>query len=371
VIKMVEHLPAFRGGSSNTLPCFTSDSVRSREFLREQVGDEVRAVGGQELVHVPREPITLHWVAGSGTNAFEPMEYLERRLCEALGQTDLVQADYGLNGYKKMLMAPFGIKLLFAPSVANQPDYHLIIPGDACEYLGVEKLKPLLYNLRLTRFDLAFDDFPLSPARVLEEFKAGRVRTKIRRDSFSEQYNAKGDSIYIGKRGSGTQYLNVYNSRGFVRAELRLSGERAEKARDDFLCSNEKTFASFAISRLRDCLDFIEPESDVNVSRAKLQEWWQLFVQDIARANVKLTPKPVAAIQKMATWLHQNVAASLVTYLRVVGIDALEPFLMYGLDRMKPYQKAQVKKTPGNIRRQLRLKIRALEHVPVYSMIGT
>ena len=143
----------------------------------------------------PEYPIGFgtHWLAGSLEKDpyFSVSDFFD--LVRKVFDTEFVDLGHGLNGWRRCLQGVGGIKLLLEPSTNLLPIAHLIVPGEACEAVGLKALQQLvvLDCFRLTRLDLAFDHCPFTPGHLLSEWLAGNVRTRLQRRSASQQENLR------------------------------------------------------------------------------------------------------------------------------------------------------------------------------------
>jgi hypothetical protein len=221
---------------------------------------------------------------------------------------------------------------------------HLEVRGEGCEILGLSKLAELYHRLELraTRFDVAVDGASFKPATLWREWKRGNVVSAVKisaraRDdrqwrSGDWQSNAEGDTAYLGSTQAHRR-LRVYDRRGPTRVELQARHEAAAAIAADLLGGDlEVGWAARALGHMRAFVDFRRGE-DANVSRRPLAAWWQRFVTDAERADVRLTGVIVDTFERAAAWVERQVAPILAVYRRVLGREGLAQLLEQGHNR--------------------------------------
>lgn len=294
-------------------------------------------------VSQPSQPQTsIHWVTGVADIHSHSYDEYRELFMQELELTSLTYLGYGFNAYKECAVTALGVKLLFRPSREDMPEFCVVFPGEACEYYGLEKLKLLSSNLRLTRLDIAFDYFPLSPQQLKQTIIDGNFRSRAKRETLHDhnKHYKEHATTYFGSRQS-TQFARCYNERGFNRFELVLQKERAEKNINVLLEASPQQ----AVSALRDLVDFVDCKANENLSRCPLLPWWDEYTQGVERAGIKLTPKAEPSLERLEQWLYKQVAASLATYTEVKGIQNLADILYTGLLTRTDWQDSLVAQT--------------------------
>jgi DNA relaxase NicK len=203
-----------------------------------------------------------------------------------------------------------GLMVLCDPSDPDtMPRVCMVVPGDSCEALGWERLQALSVPFKPTRIDLAFDDFPFSPAEVKSLILSGSVRTRAQRHTlrWHEDYSdGLGETVTLGGRGSG-QFFRCYNSRGFDRGELELKGARAEAAYE-LLHSPLPQAREKAISFMRGFLDFVDTSTSTNKSRQVCLLRWMVWFRWVKRVRFQLPPRPVQTLEGTWNWMGRQLA---------------------------------------------------------------
>lgn len=291
---------------------------------------------------IPTPQTSIHWVTGVSDIHSHTYQEFEEFFKDQLELNRLTYLGYGMNCYRECAVTSLGVRLLSEPARNDMPEFCLVIPGDACEYYGLEKLKFLSCNLRLTRLDIAFDYFPLSPSQLKQTIIDGNVRTRAKRETLHNhnKHFAGHETTYFGSRQS-SQFARCYNERGFNRFELVLQKERAEKNINVLLDASPHQ----AISALRDLVDFVDGSVSQNRAQCPLQPWWEDYIQGVQRGGVTLTPKPEPTLERLEHWLYKQVAASLSTYTDVKGFPALADVLQTGVLTRSDWQESLVATT--------------------------
>lgn len=273
--------------------------------------------------------VALHWLRGVALD--RSWDDVVGALCGLLGESALV-LDHGRNGYRSgWLVGPVRV---YADD--ERPDMGVMveIDGSGCEALGGYRLAEIGVglDLRLSRLDVAWDGFPLSPAEVRDAWRADLVRTRCkvpddaredRQWRTSEWYsNAKGDTFTMGSR-TAMQCARVYDMRGPVRFELELHGPLAAAAGRQLLGGliegDERRFAELAVGFARRFVDFVDPHAVGNRARAPLLSWWQSFVGAAQRSAVTVAGVVQRTVVDVEEWVERQVAPSLALLDAVYG----------------------------------------------------
>lgn len=289
---------------------------------------------GHQITDEPRAPFQVHWFTGvAELSAGDTFAHVHD-----ITGASLLALRFGRMGYKTAFQAVElpGLMVLCDPGDPdNMPPVCVVVPGEACEALGWQRLQALSAPFKPTRVDLAFDDFPFSPAEVKSLIRAGSVRSRAQRHTlkwYEDDSNGVGlgETVTFGGRASSA-FLRCYNSRGFNRGELELKGPRAEAAYE-LLQSPLDLAREMAISFMRAFVDFVDPLSSSNKSRqAPLSRWlfWYLKVQ---KAIVELPPRPVQTLERVWTWFDKQLV-SMVAVLSESNSSRFDAALVGARDR--------------------------------------
>lgn len=264
----------------------------------------------------PRDPFRVHWF--TGTSHLPDGDTLQH-VADSAGVPETFTAlRFGRMGYRKAreLDGVPGLLVLSEPGDPDtMPPTCVVVPGEACEALGWDRLRALSSPFKPTRVDLAFDDFPFTPSEVKSMVVGGSVRTRAQRSTlkFHEDFKDTTDddltpyqTVSLGSRGSSA-FFRCYNSRGFDRGELELKGLRAVAA-FELLQAPLHLAREMAISFLRAFIDFVDPTTSTNKSRQDVLPKWLFWYRLVQKARVELPPRPVLTLQRAWDWVERQVA---------------------------------------------------------------
>lgn len=306
---------------------------------------------GAEITTVGLE-VAMHWLRGT-----TQMD-LDSVLCAVVREVgeSVVVLDRGSLGYREgYVVGP--VKVYYHPLRADM-GVCVDFSGSACEELGPVRVGRLHVGLglRASRFDIAIDHCPFTPAMLRDEWQAGNVRTRVkvpekaRPDrqwrSCDWRSNAKGDTFYMGSRHS-TQYGRCYDERGWTRLELELSDAPAAAAAGEFFAAvamrDVVLLRDRALAWVRRFVDFVDPSQEENISRAPLLDFWARFVQGVEKAHVQLEGAVVHSVERTHRWLQRQVASALAVVADSMGVDALLKLVGEGRDRYRASHRAMVR----------------------------
>jgi DNA relaxase NicK len=242
-----------------------------------------------------------------------------REVCE--------QRPQGARGYQEVWVLPLGVTVYAKPlQVEHGPHVHVEVKGQACQAAGLLALARYFRCLegmfpgywRATRLDLAWDGVPFTPGQAFEAAKAGHVRTWAKRESLGWHDKPlspdEGSTCELGSRPS-ERFLRVYDKRGPTRCELELKGERAAAVAAQLAGLPAREWAPVALGHLRDFVDFVDRESDANLSRAAPLPWWSAFVGRAAKAGLRLVHEVVPTLERSRDWFRRQVGPTLAVLL--------------------------------------------------------
>jgi len=258
--------------------------------------------------------LTWHWLRGG----FEQSEEDVLDLTNTLTGGGYVEShDWGRFMYRRHHVFVGGLRVYVDPRRDNMPAVMVDCPGEACDLLGLERLRVLFCNARLSRADIALDGAPFAPADVAGWVRDGKIRCRSGKRHYIEDIGVDpdGDTVTLGSRASG-RYMRVYDGRGFTRVELELKRGYARAALGVLLADIEE-IPTLAAGVVRDFVDFVDIEQDSNVSRAPLLPSWEAFVAGIERVRLALAGRPSATPEAVVHYIEHQVAAMLYTYFRL------------------------------------------------------
>lgn len=254
-----------------------------------------------QLVHVERSGFSVHWLRGVAHGVV--WEQLADYLTRDVGLSDPVLCP-GLWGYRKGLMFAEGVRLMWDPHSDTMPPCAIEARGEACEALGWERLSLLALPFELTRVDLAFDGHDLTPRRLWWSWQHKLARTKLKTPRWDN--DGKHQTFTLGKVGSGTAQVQCYNRRGFNRLELRLFGVRAQAFQEaGGFVGGLLEARRVALGQLRSVIDFVDPQSDSNISRRALLPWWKAFVDGVLKARVQFPARVPASLASRRVFVRR------------------------------------------------------------------
>jgi len=314
----------------------------------------------------------IHWISFTTEQPLpDLLAYLAHQLYEMQQIDDKVAAGMfteipsGLLGYERQHIGYGGVRVLWSP---GREDIHVSIPGAACENCLQSRLLQLFRDtnpFRFTRVDLALDGAedehgnPISPKDLYEmcKNKPEMVKTWVQFNKLKPdgqpvcnlQYheNARGQTCDIGSRSS-ERFMRIYDQRGVTRLELEIKGDRAEKMQEILSERTLDDLPDVVIGLLRDFIEFIEPASNKNKSRAKLQGWWERVVEFVEPIVVRIV-RPVAALDRSFYYFKSNLSATLATLQDAHGgaVDFIDQLLATGHAKQGPKHRAMLQTAGG------------------------
>lgn len=251
----------------------------------------------------------------------ETMKYVE-----LLGlDVGLEHAGHGTKGYADLYTGVAGFRLGASPAAGKYCTLFLL--GEACQYVGVERLQKLVTTLRddevrwqVARFDAAIDTQEFEVSAISEAQNAGAVQcaAKVFREIKQTQGGeVTGHTCYFGARSS-TAMLRVYyktdgtsfGDQPFTRVEMEYKKSRANLEFIRLITSPVEWWAELAAQSLR---GFISVDA----------EWWSTWLETVASAWISLQ-RQIPSIQKTAKWLREQVAPTLAAYVGAVSFGDLD-----------------------------------------------
>lgn len=255
--------------------------------------------------------VGLHWLAITlHSNPRAVVEYVMDVLVgEPLGNPDdwlsvFIDTQRSGRHYKAIYSGPYGLSLYAYPALGIH--CHLEVKGEAVEEIGQTRVFEFLQYLddlkappkdgeteqkparwSVSRLDIAVDGGPFTPKDCYEAFLRGDIRCDASRKSYKWLNSADGDTLYLGSRASG-RVTRIYNRRGPTRAEIESKGRWARMLGACLAAQGSADFERFAIAYVRQFVDFVDAgAASGSISRAPLLPWWQAFVGDVTKAQLK------------------------------------------------------------------------------------
>lgn len=258
--------------------------------------------------------LTLHWLRGG----FDQGEDDVLDLANSLTDGGYIEShDWGRFMYRRHHVFVGGLRVYVEPMRDNMPAVLVDCPGEACDLLGLERLRVLFCNARLSRADIALDGAPFAPADVAGWIRDGKVRCRSGKRHYIEDIgrDPDGDTVTLGSRSSG-RFMRVYDGRGQTRVELELKQAYA-RAFSGILLADIEAIPSLAAGVVRDFVDFVDIEQDSNVSRAPLLPSWEAFVAGIERVRLAIAGASLPTPEAVVHYIEHQAAAMLYTYAQL------------------------------------------------------
>lgn len=280
--------------------------------------------------------MVLDWLTGTGAgDAGEVVEFVQR----LMGEGAEVESVQGRWRFAKRVRVGGLVEVMSGPMQAGMPDWCVNASGEACQWLGFHRLQALVARSdRLTRVDAAWDGVPFTVAEAGEAFASGNVRTRAREATGQGPLGPKGrngNTVTIGSRQSGRQVC-IYDRRGPVRFEFRARRAHAQALRELLLAPVDEVGPAM-LGTVRAYVEFVEAESDVNVSRRSLLSWWASFVEGVEVVRV-VVDRAATSVQRRIRWLRESVAPTMAA-LVAAGLS-LDELVMSGRVRWRPSHRA-------------------------------
>ena len=118
--------------------------------------------------------IPAHWVRGGFRQSEdEVLELVNDLTANGYGET----LDFGRFMYRRQRRCVAGLTVFVDPSADNMPPVLVECPGEAFEFLGLDKLRVLFCNAELSRVDVAFDHTMFTPAEIADWARERNSRT--------------------------------------------------------------------------------------------------------------------------------------------------------------------------------------------------
>jgi DNA relaxase NicK len=136
----------------------------------------------------------------------------------------------------------------------------------------------------------------------------------------------EGDTVYIGSEKSEIR-TRIYNKAAeqgdydgvWNRLEM-VSRRDYARAVIEALVTNGGDLGEIVAGILADRIAFIEKD-DINISRCSLASWWAEFLDTIRRIKLMLKEKPEMAIEKLAHFFGDDLAACVYVLTKTFGED--------------------------------------------------
>ena len=161
---------------------------------------------------------------------------------------DWIELEHGFYSYQRSLIGPANSRLHFEPR--NGLDFHLSLPGQACQRAGAERLRNLFPSFvnagaKARRVDLTLDDYEkrITPAKFLDELRGSNrvshAKAMVNMEGETLGSSGRSETVYPGAPQSSRRlwvYDKAFESGGkidAIRWELQERDQAAVKAAYD------------------------------------------------------------------------------------------------------------------------------------------
>jgi DNA relaxase NicK len=267
--------------------------------------------------------VSLHWASLTFRGGVAP-ERVAEFLTERMPGLTWIVTDRQGQGYRSVVLGSLaGVRILHNP-VDGGRHFHLTLPGEACEALGVAGILAVaaLGDCRASRIDVALDapeGRTPSPTDLYNQWMRDRsaFRTYAKQASLIQSSDGS-STCYIGSRQSET-YVRIYDRReGVVRFEAELKGDRASAALRELAACGLQRARETMLGLMRRAVDFVESVGDA-VTRAPLAAWWAALVES-ARVAAAIAAVP-RTVEASLSWVRSACAGTLKGLLVLLGGD--------------------------------------------------
>jgi phage replication initiation protein len=265
--------------------------------------------------------------------------------------------EYGRHGYRYGV-AFNGIEIYYGGNSLNM-GVNVSMSGNGCrtyaQFHPMEELLQRIYDgvqegeINPTRLDIACDDYDghLELQRIIEYIRDKRLRARSthRKGIFNldRADGDEGDTVYIGSEKSERRtriydkakeqgdYKGVWN-----RLEMVNRRQYARAVLEALIINlaNGMELGEIVAGMLADQLAFIERD-DVNISRCSLASWWAEFLENLTRIKLMLKEKPELAIEKLAMYVGDYWAPTIVMLYRIYGEAWLDTVIEQGAKKLR------------------------------------
>ncbi|GHV20244.1 hypothetical protein FACS189425_10930 [Clostridia bacterium] len=202
----------------------------------------------------------------------------------------------------------------------------------------------------VTKLDLAADDkCGLLPLYFMGSNYKRIIRSltdiKNIHDGVNDAHST-GQTLYIGSKKSD-YYFRAYDKAKemyepsdslyydpWVQVELVLRAERAERAAE--LLADGKPIGELLSEILNGFMAFVDRDTDINISRCEVYDWWLEFVGTLASVKLWVKCEMKDSFSRKKDWLESQLAPTISMIHDGLGIDGWIRFLRSGRERQTP-----------------------------------
>lgn len=275
-------------------------------------------------------------------------------LCNRVGDMQILPR--GMMGYNHAAIVAGSGRVCW-DDLRGDMGVHLSLPATALANLGVSPVSLLIdlyqnFGMKFTRIDLAGDD--LKGVLSLDEIgKLTRAKNYVSRwDDWSFNENSKGGCTYYYGAVQSKVRLCIYDKAAercaagedfkgpWVRAELRMKQERADKAAR-YIFDHIDAWQEWAAGLIKGYIDFKIPSADSNKSRWVTAPWWDEFLGGVSKERLTFS-RGVRTIEESVAWFDHQLQPTLCAMQIVLGRDKVSDMIAGGARRMKAKHLAMI-----------------------------
>jgi hypothetical protein len=238
---------------------------------------------------------------------------------------DWIEQYQGYKSYRRSLIGPANSRLYFRPQAGW--DFHLSLPGKACQQAGTERLKSYFSSFvsaraKARRVDLTLDDYEkrITPARFLEEIrgpnKVAHSKKALTITGVKLGKADTGETVYLGAPQSNRRlrvYDKSFESGGEIDAyrwELQERNRAAVKAASDLV---DGDWNQVIWSRLVGFVDFRERGSAGHIQDRVRWGPYEELMEGADKAEAYF-PVEEKSIEEIEEWFVKQYAPMLRCY---------------------------------------------------------
>ena len=262
---------------------------------------------------------------------------------------DWIEQHQGYKSYRRSLIGPANSRFYFRPQIGW--DFHISLPGKACQQAGTERLKAYFSSFvnagaKARRVDLTLDDYQkrITPAQFYEEIRGPNKVTHSRKaltiSGVELGKPATGETVYLGAPQSSRRlrmYDKSFESGGEIDAyrwELQERNRAAEKAASDLAHGD---WNEVVRSRLVGFVDFRERGSAGHVQDRLRWEPYEELIKGAEKADAYF-PVEEKSIEETEEWFRRYMGPTLAMLSEYRGgdLEAISDYANDGRKRLKP-----------------------------------
>lgn len=285
----------------------------------------------------------IDWIAVTLKKPEQPYQLME---IFGLVPANMVEADHGMLGYKKLEVCPL-TKAKYLTDGKDDMGHHMILSGKSCDasalYCGpLEKvLVATLDKVDITRLDLALDIYEQKAFNKFKKaYQRNKIKGKFHQYSLTESKKngvTNGGTLYCGSRQSQI-CIRIYDKASeqkligidWTRVEIEIKKKRARPVIEEI---DKTSLQNTIVSILSNYITLLEKPRQSNRGRDKIDPWWSELMSNANK--IKLTePRPYRTLDEIYQWLEYQAGPSLAKIWESGGDEAIMSLIKSGLDRL-------------------------------------